>query len=78
LMRIYGPNLSSAGAEYLSAINARPEAGIGGQALKGARRRLENLGAPDAVISTIERTREVPVYMNWPAPQDGEIVERMA
>ena len=78
LMRIYGPNLSSAGAEYLSALNARPEAGIGGQALKGARRRLENLGAPDAVISTIERTREVPVYMNWPAPQDGEIVERMA
>ncbi|OYU86646.1 MAG: efflux transporter periplasmic adaptor subunit [Bradyrhizobiaceae bacterium PARB1] len=78
LMRIYGPNLSSAGAEYLSALNARPEAGIGGQALKGARRRLENLGAPDVVISTIERTREVPVYMNWPAPQDGEIVERMA
>lgn len=78
LMRIYGPNLSSAAAEYLSALNARPDAGIGSQALKGARRRLENLGAPDGFIAEIERTREVPVYVNWPAPQDGEIVERTA
>ncbi|WP_426439154.1 efflux RND transporter periplasmic adaptor subunit [Bradyrhizobium genosp. P] len=78
LMRIYGPNLSSAAAEYLSALNARQDAGITNQALKGARRRLENLGAPDAFIADIERTREVPVYVNWPAPQDGEIVTRAA
>ena len=78
LMRIYGPNLSSAAAEYLSALNARPDAGIGNQSLKGARRRLENLGAPDGFIAEIERTREIPVYVNWPAPQDGEIVERTA
>jgi Cu(I)/Ag(I) efflux system membrane fusion protein len=78
LMRIYGPNLSSAAAEYLSALNARSDAGIGSQALKGARRRLENLGAPDTFIADIERTREVPVYASWPAPQDGEIVERTA
>jgi membrane fusion protein, copper/silver efflux system len=77
-MRIYGPNLSSAAAEYLSALNARSDAGIGSQALKGARRRLENLGAPDTFIADIERTREVPVYASWPAPQDGEIVERTA
>jgi len=78
LMRIYGPSLSSAAAEYLSALNARPDTGIGNQALKGARRRLENLGAPEAFIAEIERTREVPVYVSWPAPQDGEIVERTA
>jgi Cu(I)/Ag(I) efflux system membrane fusion protein len=78
LMRIYGPNLSSAAAEYLSALNARPDAGIGNQALKGARRRLENLGAPEKFIAEIERTREVPVSVGWPAPQDGEIVERAA
>jgi Cu(I)/Ag(I) efflux system membrane fusion protein len=78
LMRIYGPNLSSAAAEYLSALNARADAGINGQALKGARRRLENLGAPDAFIADIERTREIPTYVSWPAPQDGEIVERTA
>ena len=78
LMRVYGPSLSSAAAEYLSALNARPDTGIGNQALKGARRRLENLGAPEAFIAEIERTREVPVYVSWPAPQDGEIVERIA
>jgi len=60
LMRIYGPSLSSAAAEYLSALNARPDAGIGNQALKGARRRLENLDAPEKFIADIERTRENP------------------
>jgi Cu(I)/Ag(I) efflux system membrane fusion protein len=78
LMRIYGPNLSSAAAEYLSALNARPNAGISNEALKGARRRLENLDAPEKFISDIERTREIPTYASWPAPQDGEIVERIA
>src|SRR5882757_7323058 len=78
LMRIYGPSLSSAAAEYLSALNARPDTGIGNQALKGARRRLENLDAPEKFIADIERTREIPTYVSWPAPQDGEIVERIA
>jgi Cu(I)/Ag(I) efflux system membrane fusion protein len=78
LMRIYGPSLSSAAAEYLSALNARANSGISNEALKGARRRLENLGAPDGFIADIERTREIPVYVSWPAPQDGEIVERTA
>jgi Cu(I)/Ag(I) efflux system membrane fusion protein len=78
LMRIYGPSLSSAAAEYLSALNARSDAGISNQALKGARRRLENLDAPEKFIADIERTREIPVYASWPAPQDGEIVERIA
>lgn len=78
LMRIYGPNLSSAAAEYLSALNARPGVGISDQALKGARRRLENLDAPEKFIADIERTREIPAYVSWPAPQDGEIVERTA
>src|SRR5882672_9552821 len=78
LMRIYGPSLSSAAAEYLSALNASPNAGIGNQALKGARRRLENLDAPEKFIAEIERTREIPAYVSWLSPQDGEIVERVA
>lgn len=78
LMRVYGPGLSSAAAEYLSALNARADGAVPSQALKGARRRLENLGAPESLIATIERTREVPVSMMWPAPQDGEIIERSA
>src|SRR6266852_4706195 len=78
LMRIYGPGLSSAAAEYLSALNARPDTGISNQALRGARRRLENLDAPEKFIADIERTREIPVYVSWPSPQDGEIIERTA
>jgi membrane fusion protein, copper/silver efflux system len=78
LMRVYGPNLSSAAAEYLSALNASSAAGISNGALKGARRRLENLDAPERFIADIERTREIPTYASWPAPQDGEIVERTA
>lgn len=78
LMRVYGPGLTSAAAEYLSALGGRADGAIPAQALKGARRRLENLGAPATMIAEIERTRDIPVSMTWPAPQDGEIVERAA
>src|SRR5712672_1349501 len=78
LMRIYGPSLSSAAAEYLSALNARANTGISTEALKGARRLFEDLDAPEKFIAEIERTREIPAYVSWPAPQDGEIVERVA
>jgi Cu(I)/Ag(I) efflux system membrane fusion protein len=77
LMRIYGPALSSAAAEYLSAF-ARADGALPSQALKGARRRLENLGAPEKFIAEIEHTREVPIDVSWPSPQDGEILERTA
>jgi Cu(I)/Ag(I) efflux system membrane fusion protein len=74
LMRVYGPNLSAAAAEYLSVLNGS----LGSQALKGARRRLENLAVPEKVIAEIERTREIPASVPWLAPQDGEIIERAA
>jgi Cu(I)/Ag(I) efflux system membrane fusion protein len=74
LMNVYSPALSSAAAEYLSAINA----GAVGKELKGARRRLENLDTPDPAIKELERTREISLSIPWLAPQDGEIVERNA
>ena len=74
LMKIYSPALSSAAAEYLSALNA----GTTGQPLKGARRRLENLGTPEAAIAELERSREISLSVPWLAPQDGEILERNA
>lgn len=74
LMSVYSPALSSAAAEYLSALNA----GTTGQPLKGARRRLENLGTPDVAITQLERTREISLSVPWLAPQDGEILERNA
>ena len=74
LMNVYSPALSSAAAEYLSAINA----GATGRDLKGARRRLENLATPEPVIKELERTREISLSTPWLAPQDGEILERKA
>jgi Cu(I)/Ag(I) efflux system membrane fusion protein len=74
LMNVYSPALSGAAAEYLSAINA----GATGQALKGARRRLENLATPEPAIRELERTREISLSIPWLAPQDGEILERNA
>jgi membrane fusion protein, copper/silver efflux system len=74
LMNVYSSALSSAAAEYLSAINA----GATGKELKGARRRLENLATPEPVIKELERTREISLSIPWLAPQDGEILERNA
>jgi Cu(I)/Ag(I) efflux system membrane fusion protein len=74
LMNVYSPALSSAAAEYLSALNA----GATGKELKGARRRLENLATPEMAIRELERTREISLSIPWLAPQDGEILERNA
>jgi Cu(I)/Ag(I) efflux system membrane fusion protein len=74
LLNVYSSALSSAAAEYLSALNA----GATGKELKGARRRLENLATPEAAIKELERTREISLSIPWLAPQDGEILERNA
>jgi Cu(I)/Ag(I) efflux system membrane fusion protein len=74
LMNVYSSTLSSAAAEYLSAINA----GATGKELKGARRRLENLATPEPAIKELERMREISLSIPWLAPQDGEILERNA
>src|SRR5581483_1462712 len=74
LMNVYSSALSSAAAEYLSAINA----GAAGKDLKGARRRLENLDTPEPAIKELERTREISLSIPWLAPQDGDVVERNA
>jgi Cu(I)/Ag(I) efflux system membrane fusion protein len=74
LMNVYSPALSSAAAEYLSALDI----GATGKELKGARRRLENLATPEPAIKEMERTREISLSITWLAPQDGEILERNA
>lgn len=78
LMRIYGPNLSSAAAEYVAVLNMRRGGAIGAERLEGARRRLANLGLNEAAIAAIARARSVPRAIAWPAPQDGHILERTA
>ena len=78
LMRVYSPAMASAAAEYLSVLRAKAGSGITPQALKGARRRLENLGMADSVITDIENTGDTALSVPWLAPQDGDILERAA
>ncbi len=73
LMKIYGPGLSTAAAEYVTALGATGDVGS-----KGARRKLENMDVPEAAIREIERNRKVPASMTWSSPQDGLVMQRKA
>ena len=73
LMKIYGPGLSTAAAEYVTALGA-----AGTEGSKGARRKLENMDVPEAAIREIERSRKVPASLTWSAPQDGLVMQRNA
>lgn len=50
--------------------------GVGG--VVGARRRLLNLGAPEAFVDEVKRTRRVPDAIAWPTPLSGVVLERNA
>src|SRR3954468_23466310 len=78
LMKVYSPALASAAAEYVSVHGAKAGSGITSQGIKGARRRLENLGMSESAIADIERRGELSLSVPWLAPQDGEILERNA
>lgn len=72
LVRIYSPEISTAGAQFITELNAATRGAPEG----GARQRLENLGVPPEVIAEIERSRKVPLTINWSAPRDGIVLER--
>ena len=78
LMRVYSPAMASAAAEYVSVLRSKAGSVITPQGLKGARRRLENLGMSESVIADIERTGDMALSVPWLAPQDGDILEREA
>ncbi|RTL91468.1 efflux RND transporter periplasmic adaptor subunit [Ancylobacter aquaticus] len=72
LLRLYAPDIATAGAQLLTDLNS----GGRDSALGGARQRLENLGLPPEAIAEIEHTRKVPLSMIWRAPRDGVVLER--
>ena len=77
LMEVYSPAISSAAAEYISTINSKT---IGSDATygKGSRQRLMNLDVPDAAITAMEKSRTVPIGIEWTSPRDGIVLERNA
>ena len=74
LMHVYGSDILAPAAQYLSALSDRSDA----VTLRNARRRLDNLAVPPSVIAEIDRTREIPQTLAWPAPRAGIVVERTA
>jgi Cu(I)/Ag(I) efflux system membrane fusion protein len=77
LMEVYSPAISSAAAEYISTINSKTIASDG-QYGRGSRQRLVNLDVPDAAIVTMEKSRTVPIGIDWTSPRDGVVLERNA
>lgn len=77
LMEIYSPAISSAAAEYISTINSPTTGGIE-RLGRGSRQRLMNLDVPDAAIVAMEKSRTVPIAIEWSAPRDGIVLERNA
>jgi Cu(I)/Ag(I) efflux system membrane fusion protein len=74
LVRFYSPEITTAGAQYVTELKTD----AGSSRLGGARQRLENLGVPAAAIAEIERTRKAPLTVTWTAPRDGVVLERNA
>jgi Cu(I)/Ag(I) efflux system membrane fusion protein len=77
LMEIYSPSVASASAEYIATIDSKTT-GSGGLYGRGSRQRLMNLDVPDAVIAEMEKTRTVPIAIEWSAPRDGVVLQRNA
>ena len=77
LMEVYSPAIASAAAEYIATINSKTTAGDGLYG-RGSRQRLINLDVPDAAIAAIEKTRNVPISVEWDSPRDGIVRERRA
>jgi Cu(I)/Ag(I) efflux system membrane fusion protein len=75
LMEIYSPAVASAAAEYVTTLNSKitsSEVAYG----RGSRQRLMNLDIPEPVIVAIEKTRVIPIAIDWTAPRDGLVLER--
>jgi len=77
LMEIYSPSVASAAAEYISTINSPVTGGVGLYG-RGSRRRLMNLDVPEPAIVAMEKSRTVPMTIQWSAPRDGIVLERNA
>jgi Cu(I)/Ag(I) efflux system membrane fusion protein len=77
LMEVYSPSVASAAAEYLATITSKTTGGDLAYG-RGSRQRLMNLDVPEAAISAIEKTRNVPTSIEWTAPRDGIVLERNA
>jgi Cu(I)/Ag(I) efflux system membrane fusion protein len=78
LFRVYSPQIQQAQTDLISAMRAQGKmAGLGSeQALAGAMQRLRNLGVPQSRIDEVRKTGTNPRTIDWPAPADGDVIEK--
>lgn len=77
LMEIYSPAISSAAAEYVATITSKTTANIEPYG-RGSKQRLTNLDVPEPVIVEMEKSRTVPLAIQWLSPRDGIVLQRAA
>jgi Cu(I)/Ag(I) efflux system membrane fusion protein len=78
LFRVYSPQIQQAQTDLISAMRAQGKlAALGSeQALDGAMQRLRNLGVPQSRIDEVRKTGTNPRTIDWPAPADGDVIEK--
>jgi Cu(I)/Ag(I) efflux system membrane fusion protein len=78
LFRVYSPQIQQAQTDLISATRAQGRMGALGsdQALEGAMQRLRNLGVPQSRIDEVRKTGTNPRTIDWPAPADGDVIEK--
>jgi Cu(I)/Ag(I) efflux system membrane fusion protein len=78
LFRVYSPQIQQAQTDLIIALRSEARKGPDAdRALEGAMQRLRNLGVPQSRIDEIRKTQANPRTLDWPAPADGDVVEKM-
>ena len=77
LFRVYSPQIQSAQTDLIVAMRARGKTGPeADKELEGAMLRLRNLGIPQDRIDEVRNTGTNPRTLDWPAPSDGDVIEK--
>ena len=78
LFRVYSPQIQGAQTDLIVALRAQGKlSGLDSdKALEGAMLRLRNLGVPQSRIDEIRKTGGNPRTLDWPAPADGDVIEK--
>ena len=77
LFRVYSPQIQQAQTDLIVALRAEARKGPDAdRALEGAMQRLRNLGVPQSRIDEIRETQANLRTLDWPAPADGDVIEK--
>jgi len=78
LFRVYSPQIQSAQTDLIVAMRSLGKMpGLDSEkALEGAMLRLRNLGVPQSRIDEVRKTGTNPRTIDWPAPADGDVIEK--